>query len=38
MANEGSGRPIAWLSDWDRALGQSRATRRPLLIDVSKDP
>jgi hypothetical protein len=30
--------PIAWLADWDRALDQSRATRRPLLIDVSKDP
>jgi hypothetical protein len=30
--------PISWLTDWDTALAQSRATHRPLLIDVWKDP
>jgi hypothetical protein len=30
--------PILWLTDWDAALAQARATRRPLLIDVWKDP
>ena len=30
--------PILWLTDWDAALARSRATRRPLLIDVWKDP
>ena len=28
---------LAWLTDWDAALAQARATR-PLLIDVWKDP
>lgn len=30
--------PISWLSDWDEALTASRTQRRPLLIDVWKDP
>jgi hypothetical protein len=30
--------PLTWLRDWDAALDQSRTTRRPILIDVSKDP
>ena len=29
---------IVWLTDWDAALAQARTTRRPLLIDVWKDP
>lgn len=29
---------LAWLTDWVVALAQARATRRPLLIDVWKDP
>ena len=33
-----SAAPISWLTDWDAALDQARATRRPLLIDVWKDP
>jgi hypothetical protein len=28
----------AWLTDWDAALAQARATRRVVLIDVWKDP
>ena len=30
--------PIGWLTDWDAALAEARATRRPVLIDVWKDP
>jgi hypothetical protein len=30
--------PIRWLTDWEAALAQARATRRPVLIDVWKDP
>ena len=30
--------PIRWLTDWDAALAEARATRRPVLIDVWKDP
>lgn len=30
--------PIDWLSDWDVALAEARASRRPVLIDVAKDP
>jgi hypothetical protein len=29
---------IHWLDDWDVALAEARTTRRPLLIDVWKDP
>lgn len=29
---------ISWLTDWEAALAEARASRRPLLIDVSKDP
>lgn len=29
---------ITWLTDWDEALTASRQQRRPLLIDVWKDP
>ena len=29
---------IAWLNDWDAALAAARASRRPVLIDVWKDP
>lgn len=29
---------IAWLTDWDVALAASQHSRRPVLIDVSKDP
>ena len=29
---------IPWLTEWEAALTQSRATRRPVLIDVWKDP
>ena len=30
--------PIDWRSDWDAALAEARATRKAVLIDVSKDP
>ena len=29
---------IGWLDDWDAALAAARATRRPVLTDVWKDP
>jgi hypothetical protein len=29
---------IRWLDDWDAALSEARTTRRPVLIDVWKDP
>lgn len=29
---------IDWLTDWDAALTVARATRKVILIDVSKDP
>jgi hypothetical protein len=29
---------IDWLTDWDAALTQARATKRVVLIDVWKDP
>ena len=32
------GASIAWLTNWDAALAEARATRRPVLIDVWKDP
>ncbi|MEA2595760.1 MAG: hypothetical protein QOF01_2229 [Thermomicrobiales bacterium] len=30
--------PIVWLTNWDTALAEARATRRVVLIDVWKDP
>jgi hypothetical protein len=30
--------PISWLTDWDAALAEARATRRVVLVDVWKDP
>jgi hypothetical protein len=30
--------PVAWLTDWDAALAEARASRRVVLIDVWKDP
>ncbi len=33
-----AGDPIRWLTDWNAALAEARATRRPVLIDVWKDP
>jgi hypothetical protein len=29
---------IDWLGDWDTAFTEARATRRPVLVDVWKDP
>lgn len=29
---------IAWVTEWEAALAVARETRRPLLIDVAKDP
>ena len=33
-----NGGPIRWLTEWDAALAGARTTRRPVLIDVWKDP
>ena len=30
--------PIDWLTEWDAALARARADRRPVLIDVWKEP
>ncbi len=29
---------ILWLTDWEVALAAARRARKPVMIDVSKDP
>lgn len=29
---------IAWRTNWEAALDEARGSRRPILIDVAKDP
>lgn len=29
--------PITWLHDWDEAIKQARASRKPILIDVYQE-
>ena len=38
MISDDAPPPIPWLADWDAALAAARAERKPVLIDVFKDP